>query len=209
MRLEFTIPGPVQAKERHRTAALKRCMACRRVVIGYPCKYCGGTALEFVANVSTPGKKSENYESFVALCAKEAGASGRTQTGSVVLRADFYFGVPKSRARKIVEGSPHTQRPDLDNCLKSIKDGLNQVAWHDDCCVVEIHARKMWTHGEPRAEIEVDALEAPGTAPATGHNAGSEKVEPEKLSRSASKMGAAPAGELFPLTSPFQKRSDQ
>lgn len=158
MKLVFQVPGPVQAKERHRTAALKRCMGCRRTVIGWPCRYCGGKTLEFVANVSTPGKKSETYESFVALCAREAGAAG-DGTGAVVLHADFYFRIPDSRKRKLAEGQFHTQRPDLDNCLKSIKDGLNQVAWHDDCCVVEIHARKLWTHGEPRAEIIVESLD--------------------------------------------------
>lgn len=209
MILKFTVPGGVQAKERHRTAALKRCMACRRTVIGYPCKYCGGTSLEFVANVSTPGKKSETYESFVALCAREAGAVSGS-TGAVRLTAKFFFAVPVSRKRKLAEGQFHTQRPDLDNCLKSIKDGLNQVAWHDDCCVVEIHAWKLWTHGEPRAEIVVESLEtvlpdatrsraghvnadlqleAPGTAPATGH-AGGELVQPELLTHPASKESA-------------------
>jgi Holliday junction resolvase RusA-like endonuclease len=158
MRLAFTVPGGVQAKERHRTAALKRCMTCRRTVIGWPCRYCGGKQLEFVANVSTPGKKSETYESFVALCAKEAGAVGGG-TEAILLRADFYFSIPASRKRKLKECDRHTQRPDLDNCLKSIKDGLNQVAWHDDSCVVEIHARKLWTHGEPRAEIIVESLD--------------------------------------------------
>jgi len=159
MILTFTVPGPVQAKERHRTAALKRCMACHRTVIGWPCKYCGGKTLEFVANVSTPGKKSKTYESFVALCAREAGAIAGG-TDPIRLYCDFYFAVPKSRARKLIEGQSHTQRPDLDNCLKSIKDGLNQVAWRDDCCVVEIQARKLWTHGEPRAEITVESLDA-------------------------------------------------
>jgi Holliday junction resolvase RusA-like endonuclease len=187
MRLVFTVPGGVQAKERHRTAALKRCMACHRTVIGWPCRYCGGKQLEFVANVSTPGKKSETYESFVALCAREAGAvSGGTE--AVVLTARFYFSIPRSRQKKLNEGAFHTQRPDLDNCLKSIKDGLNQVAWHDDSCVVEIHARKLWTHGEPRAEIVVDTLAlvtepnaAPGTVAATGHNSGGETVDPQTL----------------------------
>ena len=138
-------------------------MGCNRVVIGWPCKYCGGQKLEFVANVSTPGKKSETYEAFIALCAKEAGAVGGS-TEPVILTADFYFSVPQSRRKKLQEGDRHSQRPDLDNCLKSIKDGLNQVAWHDDSCVVEIHARKFWTHGEPRAEIRVESLEAGGAS---------------------------------------------
>ncbi|MBO0887480.1 RusA family crossover junction endodeoxyribonuclease [Candidatus Bathyarchaeota archaeon] len=92
------------------------------------------------------------------MCAREAGATG-DRTDAVRLVADFYFRIPASRQRKLAEGQFHTQRPDLDNCLKSIKDGLNQVAWHDDCCVVEIHAKKLWTHGEPRAEITVESLD--------------------------------------------------
>lgn len=180
MILQFTVPGPVQAKERHRTSALKRCMGCRRTVIGWPCRYCGGQQLEFVANVSTPGKKSETYESFVALCAREAGAAG-TGTGPVRLTADFYFAIPVSRRKKLTEGQFHTQRPDLDNCLKSIKDGCNQVAWHDDCCVVEILARKLWTHGEPRAEIMVEELDG------------------LKFSAHSEGKQAALAGSLFPF----------
>jgi Holliday junction resolvase RusA-like endonuclease len=137
-------------------------MGCNRTVIGWPCRYCGNTKLEFVANVSTPGKKSETYESFVALCAREAGAQGSTNSFPVRITVDFLFSIPKSRSKKLNEGDFHTQRPDLDNCLKSIKDGLNQVAWHDDCCVVEIHARKLWTHGEPRAEVKVESLSDEG-----------------------------------------------
>jgi Holliday junction resolvase RusA-like endonuclease len=39
---------------------------------------------------------------------------------------------------------PHTQKPDLDNCIKALKDGLNRVAWADDSQVAEIIARKVW-----------------------------------------------------------------
>lgn len=41
-------------------------------------------------------------------------------------------------------GHPHTQKPDLDNCLKAIKDGLNRIAWGDDCQVASVECRKRW-----------------------------------------------------------------
>lgn len=41
---------------------------------------------------------------------------------------------------------PHTQRPDLDNCVKAILDGLNRIAFKDDGQVCEFECRKMWGH---------------------------------------------------------------
>lgn len=39
---------------------------------------------------------------------------------------------------------PHCNKPDLDNCIKAIKDGLNRIAWVDDSQVCDIVARKVW-----------------------------------------------------------------
>jgi len=41
-------------------------------------------------------------------------------------------------------GRHHTQRPDLDNVAKAIKDGLNRIAYADDCQVAEMTCRKIW-----------------------------------------------------------------
>ena len=56
---------------------------------------------------------------------------------------------------------PHTQKPDLDNCIKAIKDGLNRIAWADDSQVSEVIARKVWglraqtvVHVEPLTSFE-------------------------------------------------------
>jgi Holliday junction resolvase RusA-like endonuclease len=38
----------------------------------------------------------------------------------------------------------HVQRPDLDNLLKSVSDGLNRIAFADDGQIAEIVARKVW-----------------------------------------------------------------
>lgn len=53
--------------------------------------------------------------------------------------------------------NPHTQKPDLDNCVKAILDGLNRIAFADDSQVCDIECRKMW--GEPaKTIVEVTPL---------------------------------------------------
>ena len=53
-----------------------------------------------------------------------------------------------------------TKKPDIDNCLKAVMDGLNKVAYEDDKQVVENHIIKRWTTGVERLEIEI--VEAEG-----------------------------------------------
>lgn len=160
MKLSFFVPGTPIAKARHHTVALKRC--CGRTTTRNECPRCGNTQMEFVTNVGLADKKTENYEAFVALCGRQAGAVADS-AGPVSVRAEFRFPVPESRRRKLTEGQPHTQRPDLDNLVKAIKDGLNQVAWRDDCCVVRLSATKSWTHGEPGVEVIVESVQTDRT----------------------------------------------
>ena len=80
--------------------------------------------------------------------------------GPVKIRVEAVFEPAASWSKKKTAeslGMPHTQKPDLDNCVKALKDGLNRIAWHDDSQVAEVIAVKRW--GE-RAEtvITVEAL---------------------------------------------------
>ena len=57
------------------------------------------------------------------------------------------FAPPKSWAKKKTAANlnmPHIQRPDLDNVVKAICDGLNGLAYDDDNQVSAIEARKIW-----------------------------------------------------------------
>lgn len=61
-----------------------------------------------------------------------------------------------SRKRDAMLGTPHIQRPDCDNCVKALMDGLNRIAWADDGQVAEISARKQWgTYNGTLVHIEV------------------------------------------------------
>lgn len=48
-------------------------------------------------------------------------------------------------------GQFHTQKPDGDNILKAVKDGLNRIAWADDSQVAESVVRKVWGEVEGTA----------------------------------------------------------
>jgi Holliday junction resolvase RusA-like endonuclease len=95
----------------------------------------------------TPAK-TENAEAKIALFAKSAGVE--LTEGAVSLDIRLFFQVPKSWSNKkrerALEGEiPHTTRPDVDNCIKTIKDALNGIAYQDDSQVVEIHSIKQYS----------------------------------------------------------------
>lgn len=59
------------------------------------------------------------------------------------LEVSFILPMPKSwskKKREEMNGVPHKQKPDLDNCLKSLMDAV----YGEDCGVWEITARKLW-----------------------------------------------------------------
>lgn len=76
--------------------------------------------------------------------------------GPLRLIINFYIVPPKRRTRTY----PHV-RPDLDNYIKAIKDGLNGVVWLDDAQIVDLRALKSyeWETGQGRIELEIWELE--------------------------------------------------
>ena len=118
---------------------------------------CGSQDFTYLTTLESTPAKTRNYESLVAMCAEEAMKKADVgilaQPLSMVMK--FYFIIPASRAKKLVEEQAHTQRPDLDNCIKAIEDGLNRVMFTDDSLVWRIEASKHWST-TPRAEVEVE-----------------------------------------------------
>lgn len=63
----------------------------------------------------------------------------------------------RNGCKRLHRGNHHSQRPDVDNCVKSILDGLNEVVFADDAIISEISARKIW--GETGStEVEIEEL---------------------------------------------------
>lgn len=70
--------------------------------------------------------------------------------GEVMVSMQFYYPVPKSdskkvRKAKLDEEIAPTIKPDIDNLIKSVLDGLNGVAFGDDKQVTSITAAKLYS----------------------------------------------------------------
>ena len=120
--VEFTVPGQPIGKARPRA-----------------------TSVNGRARMYTP-KTTADYEKVVA---KEGKAHfPEPMGGAVRLRVVAFFAMPPSWSKKkraALDGQHHTQKPDADNVLKVIKDGLNEIAWVDDCQVADARVVKRWS----------------------------------------------------------------
>lgn len=102
-------------------------------------------------------EKTKAYEQLVATQYRAAG--GTLHGNPVAVTIAVWYEMPKSwpkRKKLDQKGLPHASKPDLDNVIKSILDGLNGVAWEDDAQVYKIHAVKHWYDGEPMTIVIVE-----------------------------------------------------
>lgn len=106
----------------------------------------------------TPSKTSE-YEKEVAMAYK-AVSKGKMFNGAVALDINAYFPIPKSTPKKklfqfLQNIFRPIKKPDIDNILKIIMDGLNGIAYEDDKQVVSVRVNKYYST-EPRVEVEIE-----------------------------------------------------
>jgi Holliday junction resolvase RusA-like endonuclease len=94
--------------------------------------------------------KTANFETHVQLAAKVA--MGSSEPWECPLDAFIYFGmpIPASSSKKakgaMADGTTrHTKKPDLDNLIKSVLDGLKGTVFKDDGQIVSIHATKVYS----------------------------------------------------------------
>lgn len=105
----------------------------------------------------TPSRTAE-YEREVATAYK-AVSKGKMFNGAVALDINAYFAIPKSTPKKklfqfLQNIFRPIKKPDIDNILKIIMDGLNGIAYEDDKQVVSGRIRKFYSR-EPRVEVEI------------------------------------------------------
>jgi Holliday junction resolvase RusA-like endonuclease len=129
---KFSIPGKPQGKQRPRSTKSGR--------------------------IYTP-KETVSYEATVRDYALYAGV--KPIDGPVALTIRAIFETPpswsmKKRAAHI--GQPHTSKPDADNIVKTVKDGLNRVAYADDAQVASVSCSKEWG---PKAGINISIQPRP------------------------------------------------
>lgn len=105
------------------------------------------------AKAYTPSE-TVTYENLVRFCYKK-------QLGDIFFRGPIkvkieivvaiekkHFGkkgLNKEGEEKYKNHIPPVKKPDLDNVAKSILDALNEVAWHDDCQIVQLTCTKRYS----------------------------------------------------------------
>jgi Holliday junction resolvase RusA-like endonuclease len=104
-------------------------------------------------------EKTKNYESEVGMMAKAAMGASEPLEGALEAFIYVTFAVPASYSKKRTEAcllnlEKHTKRPDLDNVIKLIFDGMNGIVFKDDSQITSIHSTKVY--GEmPKVEVMV------------------------------------------------------
>jgi Holliday junction resolvase RusA-like endonuclease len=137
-RIRFTVPGAPQGKGRPKVVKI------------------GG-----FTRMATPAR-TVAYEGLVAHAAQQAMAGRTMLDGPVACAIAIDAPVPaswsqkKQRAALAGEVLP-TTKPDADNVVKAIFDGLNGVLWRDDVLVVDLRVRKRYA-ATPCVRVEVMAL---------------------------------------------------
>jgi len=113
--------------------------------------------------VAYTDKATASYENLVAYTAdqemKKAGVG--MFEGPLAVSISIWIKIPASASKKkqaAIDGTYCTRKPDVDNAVKIILDGLNGVAFADDVQVTRLVVEKRWSH-RPRADVVVQLAE--------------------------------------------------
>lgn len=104
-----------------------------------------------------------NYENLVKMSFVESCQERYLDSQPLEVDIVIYQSIPSSTSKKkqkeMEEGNLRpTKKPDCDNVIKAILDGLNKVAYKDDTQIVKLSCEKFYSN-EPRVEILIKELE--------------------------------------------------
>ncbi|MFP3756807.1 RusA family crossover junction endodeoxyribonuclease [Cupriavidus sp. SIMBA_020] len=107
-------------------------------------------------------EKTATYENLVKLFATQAMSGRPPIEGPVELWLDINLQIPtswsKKRQREAAAGLvAATKKPDADNVLKAVKDGMNGIVWLDDAQAVEYRISKRYSTS-PCVQVSVEQL---------------------------------------------------
>lgn len=133
-------------------------MPIRLIIPGEPCAK-GRPHFVKKTGVAITPQKTRTREGVIASLAMDA-MRGRTPLdGPLCVSVLAVMAVPaswsgvKKRAALAGQILP-AKRPDLDNLLKLVTDGLNEIVYTDDALIVELRARKVYGEA-PKTIVEV------------------------------------------------------
>ncbi|OZY58603.1 hypothetical protein CJF39_15165 [Pseudomonas lundensis] len=136
--VSFVVPGEAVGKGRPRVSTI------------------GGHARMF-----TP-QKTANYETLIAMAAQQAMAGRELIDGPVLVEMKILVSVAASWSKKktaeaLAGDVMPTKKPDADNVLKAICDGINGIVFKDDVQVVNVSLSKRFSE-TPGVSVRVVPL---------------------------------------------------
>lgn len=113
------------------------------------------------ARLFTPAKTA-NYESLIALAAQQAMQGRELIVGPVLMELRISVGIAASWSKKKTAAAlmgtvMPTKKPDADNVLKAICDGINGIVFKDDVQVVNVSLSKRFSE-TPGVSVRVVPL---------------------------------------------------
>lgn len=123
--LRFAVPGQPQGKGRARFAKQGKFM-----------------------RAYTPDK-TVAYEGLIAYAGQQAMQGRELLDGPLSLAVQAVFAMPKGWSQKrrlaaLIQIEWHTAKPDGDNILKAVGDGLNGIVWRDDAQIARCSITKAY-----------------------------------------------------------------
>ena len=108
-------------------------------------------------------KETVHYENLVRLAAQEAMAGADPFDKPVALTVAIYLPIPQSWSKKKQEKARTgligaTKKPDADNVLKALKDGMNGVVYVDDARITDVTLQKRYALS-PRVDVVARTLD--------------------------------------------------
>lgn len=145
--IEFTVPAVPVAQPRPRATLAHGGKGARIHEVTH------------IKNAATGERRPHPIAAFKATVrlAAQAAYQGPPLEGAVVMTALFLMPRP-GRLRwksKPMPRCPHTQKPDLDNLEKSLKDALKGIIWHDDSQVFDVCKQKFYAAGDEQPCVKV------------------------------------------------------
>ena len=101
---------------------------------------------------------TRDYEAKVKAACRKVATSPINSDTPVSVTVEAVFAIPKSygkRKSQALYGSPYAHKPDADNCIKSVLDGANGVAYEDDAQVTTIKAYKRYILSNEQPHVDV------------------------------------------------------
>lgn len=134
MKINFVIPGKVQAKQRPR----------------------------FNGEFAYTPRETVAYENWVKTCYLEKYKGQRPLEKPLKVKIIAYYDIPKSTSKKKQQQMLNneifpTVKPDTDNIAKSILDSLNKIAYLDDKQVVKLEVEKYYSQA-PSTVVMIEEI---------------------------------------------------